>query len=277
MVVAAISEPATLVPPLIGETVGRDISDQIYERLAYLAPGASPIDTSAYRPGLAQRWERIDPLTWRFHLRPAARWQDGRPVTADDVVFSFDAFSDSTLDAGARPYLAGRVHATAEDSATVRIGFSESSPEQLYDATYHVRVFPRHIWDSIPRQRWAADTGAAHLVGSGPYRVQEWQRDGSSPSWPTAPEPVPDGYLQFGEPCGASHPIPMPRSTWCSATRPISWRPWARRTGSSGSPMTRPSKSSATPRGCTAFLRSEWPMPPAGPTRCSATGSSAAR
>ena len=176
VVVAAISEPVTLVPPLIGETVGRDISDQVYERLAYLEPGGTPIDTSAYRPGLAQRWERIDPLTWRFHLRPGARWQDGRPVTAGDVVFSFDAFSDSILDAGARPYLAGRVRATAEDSATVRIGFSELSPEQLYDATYHVRVFPQHIWDSIPRQRWGADTAKAHLVGSGPYRVQEWQR-----------------------------------------------------------------------------------------------------
>jgi peptide/nickel transport system substrate-binding protein len=176
VVVAAISEPVTLVPPLVGETVGRDISDQIYERLAYLAPGASPIDTAAYRPGLAQRWERIDPLTWRFHLRRGARWQDGRPVTAEDVVFSFDAFSDSTLDPVARSYLAGRVRATVEDSATVRIAFTELSPEQLYDATYHVRVFPRHVWDSIARQRWAADTALAHLVGSGPYRLQEWQR-----------------------------------------------------------------------------------------------------
>jgi peptide/nickel transport system substrate-binding protein len=176
VVVAAISEPVTLLPPLIGETVGRDISDQVYERLAYLAPGASPIDTAAYRPGLAQRWERIDPLTWRFRLRPGARWQDGRPVTAADVVFSFDAFSDSTLDANARSYLAGRLHATADDSATVRITFAAPSPEQLYDATYHVRVFPQHIWDTIPRLRWAADTALAHFIGSGPYRVQDWER-----------------------------------------------------------------------------------------------------
>lgn len=176
VVVAATSEPSSLVPPLIDQTVGRDIGDQIFERLAYLQPGASPIDPSSYREGLAQRWERIDSLTWRFRLRPGARWHDGRPVTADDVVFSFDAFSDSTLDAPARSNLAGKVRATAEDSATVRITFSEPSPEQLYDATYYVRVFPRHIWDSIPRSRWAADTVLAHLVGSGPYRVQGWQR-----------------------------------------------------------------------------------------------------
>ncbi len=176
MVVAAVSEPSSLVPPLVGETVGRDISDQVFERLAYLQPGASPIDVRSYRPGLAEKWERIDSLNWRFRLRPGARWQDGRPVTAGDVVFSFEAFSDSTLDAVARGDLAGRVRATAEDSGTVRVTFAEPSPEQLYHATYHVRILPRHVWDSIPRNRWAADTNLAHLVGSGPYRIQGWQR-----------------------------------------------------------------------------------------------------
>jgi peptide/nickel transport system substrate-binding protein len=176
VVVAAIGEPSSLVPPLVYETVARDVSDQIFERLANIQSGASPIDVRAYRPGLAQRWERLDSLTWRFHLRSGARWHDGKPVSAADVVFSFDAFSDSTLDAMARPYLAGRVRVTAEDSATVRIAFTRPSPEQLYDATYHVRVLPRHIWASIPRDRWAADTNLAHLVGSGPYRLAGWSR-----------------------------------------------------------------------------------------------------
>jgi peptide/nickel transport system substrate-binding protein len=176
VVVAAIAEPATLVPPLVLETVGRDISDQLFERLAYLEPGASPIDIDAYRPGLANRWERVDSLTYRFHLRPNARWHDGKRVTAEDVVFSFDAFADSTLDAGARSYLAGQVQVTADDSATVRVAFAEYFPEQFYDATYHVRIFPRHVWDTIPRQRWLADTVLAHLVGSGPYHLENWQR-----------------------------------------------------------------------------------------------------
>jgi peptide/nickel transport system substrate-binding protein len=176
VVVAATGEPASLIPPLVVETVGRDISDQIFERLAVLAPGAAPIDPAAYRPGLADKWERVDSLTWRFHLRPGARWHDGRPVTADDVVFSFDAFSDSIFDAPARSYLAGRLRVTPEDSVTVRIAFSEPSPEQLYDATYHVRILPRHVWDTIPRERWAADTTLAHLIGSGSYHIQDWQR-----------------------------------------------------------------------------------------------------
>jgi peptide/nickel transport system substrate-binding protein len=174
--VAAVGEPTTLVPPLVRETVGRDISDLVFERLADLAPGGAPVDSTAYRPRLADRWERIDSVTWRFHLRPGARWQDGVPVTASDVVFSFQVFTDSVIDAGARSYLAGKVRATADDSAWVRIQFTEPSPEELYDATYHVRVMPRHIWAAIPPANWEADTAVAHLIGSGPYRILRWTR-----------------------------------------------------------------------------------------------------
>ena len=175
VVIAATGEPSTLLPPLVFETIGRDVGDLIYERLADLAPGGAPVDTAAFRPRLASSWERVDSLTLRFHLRPGARWQDGRPVTAGDVVFSFDAYADSVIDAGARPYIAGRIKAVAEDSATVRLQFAEPSPEQLYDATYHVRILPAHIWGAIPRASWAADTATAHLIGSGPYRFRRWE------------------------------------------------------------------------------------------------------
>jgi peptide/nickel transport system substrate-binding protein len=176
LIIAATGEPTHLLPPLATESVARDIGDQIYERLADLAPGAVPIDSTAYRPALASRWERVDSVRWRFHLRPGARWQDGRPVTAEDVRFSFDAFQDSTLDSQALEYLAGKVTVTAEDTATVLVQFARPSSEQLFDATYHVRILPSHIWSAIPRDRWPADTSLAHLVGSGPYRIAAWKR-----------------------------------------------------------------------------------------------------
>ena len=176
VVIAATGEPASLLPPVVVQTVERDISDQIYSRLAYLESPGSPIDPAAFRPGLAESWDRVDSLTWKFHLRPGLEWQDGKALTAFDVVFSFEAFSDSTLDAPARGYLAGKIRAAAEDSTTVRLTFEQPYPEQLYDATYHVRIIPRHIWDTIPRDRWAADTALSHLVGTGPYHIVSWQR-----------------------------------------------------------------------------------------------------
>ena len=174
-VIAAIGEPGTVLPPLVDESLGRDIGDQIYERLALLTPGGAPIDSTAYRPALARSWERVDSLTWRFHLRNGAQWQDGRPLTAEDVRFSFEAFSDSTVGPVSQ-YLAGRVSVVPQDSATFLVRFADSYPEQLYDATYHVRVIPRHIWEPVPRAEWAADTSVARVVGSGPFRLERWER-----------------------------------------------------------------------------------------------------
>jgi len=63
------------------------------------------------------------------------------------------------------------------DSTGVLVRFTRAYPEQLYDATYHVRVIPQHVWASItPRDAWGADTTLAHLAGSGPYRVDVWRR-----------------------------------------------------------------------------------------------------
>ena len=175
-VVAAVGEPPTIMPALVQETVGRDISDQIFEKLANLSPGKPPIDPSAYVPALAHRWSRVDSLTWRFQLRPGARWHDGRAVTSQDVAFSFEVFGDTLLGASASYALAGRLRVVPEDSATFLIRFTEPSPEQLYDATYHVRILPKHIWNAVPRSQWTSDTLVGRLVGSGPYRLEEWKR-----------------------------------------------------------------------------------------------------
>ena len=44
-------------------------------------------------PALAERWEQPDTRTWRFHLRKGVKFQDGKPFTADDVVFSYQRAS----------------------------------------------------------------------------------------------------------------------------------------------------------------------------------------
>lgn len=178
VVVVAVGEPSSLFPPLAYETVARDIGDLVYERLADLVPGRATIDEGAYTPALATSWERVDSLTWRFALRSNARWHDGAPVTPNDVRYSFEVYADSMLDPPGRAAIAANIAGIeAVDSTSVLVHFTRAYPEQLFDATYHVRVIPQHVWASItPRADWGADTALAHLVGSGPYRVDAWQR-----------------------------------------------------------------------------------------------------
>ena len=210
--IAAVREPASILPPLVFESVGRDISDRVYERLATFKSGGATIDPTAFRPALADSWERVDSLTWRFHLRPGALWHDSVSVTASDVVFSFAAYTDSTLETAAASALTG-VTAEATDSATVLIHFPRYSPEQLYDATWHVRILPMHIWSAMPPASWPSDTSLAHLVGSGPYRVAAGSAAPPSRSMPTPPG---SRRRPFAASSGASPPIPTPRSTSCS-------------------------------------------------------------
>ena len=49
------------------------------------------------QPWLATKWEQPDALTWVFHLRDGVRFHDGRPLTADDVVWTIQSLIDGTL------------------------------------------------------------------------------------------------------------------------------------------------------------------------------------
>ena len=211
VVIAATGDPSHLLPPLAYETVARDIGDQVYERLADLAPGGAPIDSSAYRPALAARWERVDSLAWRFHLRPGARWQDGQPVTAEDVRFSFEAFADSaSRRAGAA--LPHRRHRGAGGFGDVPRPVPAPSAEQLYDATFQVRVIPSHIWAGLPKA--AGPPTPASRTSSGAARIA-WRNGSAANScawWPTRPRRAADdpaGHL------AVRRPIRTRRSIWC--------------------------------------------------------------
>jgi len=175
LVIAAVGEPSSLLPPLVYGTVGRDITDQIFERLANLAASASPVDPDAYQPALAESWERIDDRRWRFHLRQDVSWHDGEPFSAEDVRFSFEVFSDPTIDALALASVQD-LEVEVVDDHTVDIVFPSAGAEQLYDATYHVRIIPSHIWSGVARDLWSADTAANNVIGTGPYQLASWQR-----------------------------------------------------------------------------------------------------
>jgi peptide/nickel transport system substrate-binding protein len=186
LVIAATGEPETLVPPLVRETVGRDVGDFVYERLMTLAPGGSSSDPKSFVPGLATGWTRVDSRTLRFELRPDAVWQDGKPVTPEDVAFSFRAYTDTALGAPGSPQL-DRVRVDPVGAHAVKIRFPAITPDQLFDATYYVRILPQHLLDSIPRRLWGADSTRA--IGSGRFRVRDWRRGQSLTLERIRPEP----------------------------------------------------------------------------------------
>ena len=106
-------------------------------------------------PLLARSWTRRDSLTLVFDLDPRARWHDGAPVTARDVVFTFERARDPDHRPAARRLLRRIASVTAEGDRRVVFRFAAAYAEQFYDATFHVAPLPAHLLDSIPPDRLA--------------------------------------------------------------------------------------------------------------------------
>jgi peptide/nickel transport system substrate-binding protein len=164
-------EPATPVPLLLSGTANGAVSDLLFLRLARPGPGLATSTERTFEPQLARSWSRRDSLTLVFELDPRARWHDGVPVTARDIVSSFARMRDSTVDPQRALLLRHLASVTAEGAARVVMRFRRAYPEQLYDAVFHVQPLPAHLVDTLfPGNRFAGSAYVRQPVGNGPYR-----------------------------------------------------------------------------------------------------------
>ena len=78
------ADPPTLDPSLATDVVSERVLDDLFEGLVTLGADGRTV------PGVATSWDTsADGKTWTFHLRNAARWSDGQPVTANDFVYAW--------------------------------------------------------------------------------------------------------------------------------------------------------------------------------------------
>ncbi len=92
-VLGETNNPRTFNAMMAGETSTTDITDRLFGFLV-----GFNLATQEYEPGLAKSWEvGADGVTWTFHLRKGAAFSDGHPITAEDVLFSFELAYDRTL------------------------------------------------------------------------------------------------------------------------------------------------------------------------------------
>lgn len=118
--------------------------------------------------GLLAHGVRLDPnREWiEFDLRPEARFQDGEPVTAYDVVFSLNLLREKGNPFYAS-YYSGVETVTALNEHQVRFEFNDTESRELPLIVAQLPILPRHYWE--PRD-FTAPTLNAH-PGSGPYRI----------------------------------------------------------------------------------------------------------
>lgn len=101
-----------------------------------------------------------------FHLNPAARFHDGHPMTADDVLFSFEAYKTHGHPVRRRVY-GFAVEARKIDAHTVYFRFGEGYDAESVMILAMMPVLPKHYWDG----KDISKTTLQAPLGSGPYRI----------------------------------------------------------------------------------------------------------
>ncbi|MFI1207624.1 ABC transporter substrate-binding protein [Streptomyces sp. NPDC020802] len=105
--------------------------------------------------------------TWRFTLREGATWHDGRPVTADDVVFTYGRVLDPGTTTLAKNFFASWLKEVKRiDGKTVELVLRFPFPDGVQRLTL-AKIMPKHVFSKAGALD-EATTGKA--VGSGPYR-----------------------------------------------------------------------------------------------------------
>ncbi len=177
LVVRLASDPKTLNPALVQETSSSAVIDSLFSGLVRIDPKTLKVE-----PDLALSWEHSqDGKIWTFHLRKGVRWSDGKPFSADDVVFTFrevyfnpkipTPIRDTLLVEG-KPFRVEKI-----DDYTVRFILPKTFAPFLRTLT--VPILPKHKLEKFVKEgnflsAWNVDTPPKEIVGTGPYRLKEY-------------------------------------------------------------------------------------------------------
>ena len=128
-----------------------------------------------YTPELAESFTVSDDgLVWTFKIRDGFTFHDGTPLTAEDIAFSYNLY----MTEDSFPFLYGYTgyfeSVEAPDPNTVVLTLTEAIPNMESQLLY-LFVLPKHIWEPYT-EGGAADFANAEMVGSGPFKLAEYQQ-----------------------------------------------------------------------------------------------------
>jgi microcin C transport system substrate-binding protein len=110
-----------------------------------------------------------------FRLRPEAQWHDGKPISSEDVIFSFETLKKLHPQFSALYRHVSKAEKISERE--VRFTFEQSGIQELPKAVGQLTVLPRHWWDGEDRRGQRRDITQTALeppLGSGPYRIKRF-------------------------------------------------------------------------------------------------------
>lgn len=159
-------EPTTLNPITSTDLYSSTVHQYILDTLMVRSP-----ETYEWIPSLAEKVEKgKDGKTFTFTIRQGAKFHDGKPITAEDVKFSFDVIFDPKYNAAhMRPYYEGIEKAEIVDPHTVKFTAKDTYFNN-FNVVAGLEVIPKHVYGDSDKGSKKNKT----IVGSGPYKLERY-------------------------------------------------------------------------------------------------------
>ena len=190
--------PTTLNPLSSTDAYAGNVQGMVLESLLN-----RNIDTREWEPALAKEWKIAkDGMSFEFTLRDGVKWHDGKPLTAEDVKFSFDAIVEPT-----NKYKTAHLKSYYENIKAVEVlapNKVKFTVGKLYYANFTVAagltIIPMHLYKDPSKEQ--AKVLNKTLIGTGPYILENFDRAKSvvlkiNSAWWGRNEPTKKGIYNF--------------------------------------------------------------------------------
>lgn len=164
LVEGSIGDASNLIPILASDNTSHSIAALIYNGLVKYDKDLNVVGD------LAESWEVSQGgLVINFHLRKGIRWQDGKPFTADDVLYTYRVTIDpKTPTAYSGDFLKVK-KAEVIDPYTFRATYDRPFAPAL--TSWSTAILPKHLLEGADITRTPL---SRRPVGTGPYMIKEW-------------------------------------------------------------------------------------------------------
>jgi len=161
--------PRTVNPVLAVSDADEDITSLVYAGLTKSDASGNAV------PDLAKSYAVSDDgLTYTFTLKDGLKFQDGAPLTADDVAFTVEKVQDPALKS---PHAGDWANVTVKEVSPTVIQFTLKQAYAPFLSLTDLGILPKHIWGQVTDDQFIFSQYNIQPIGAGPYKVTGISRD----------------------------------------------------------------------------------------------------
>jgi ABC-type transport system substrate-binding protein len=157
--------------PIYAQTndVDRDLVEFLFSGLMKYTPDGKIV------PELVENYQILEEgRIYDFYLKENIFWQDGTPITIDDIIFTIETIQNPGFNSPLRVnWLGVEVERISERA----LRFTLEKPSAIFLENATLKIIPKHIWESVSAENFPLTFYNLRPVGSGPYKLEELSQD----------------------------------------------------------------------------------------------------